>query len=137
MAAGNDRDVLDTSTIAELAGAEHDGEISAKVSGGSGQPADAAFLDETKSLTKSGEPQENSRVTSVGVHEAKTHLSRLLRRVEAGEEILITSGGKPAARLVPVESDRPRTFGTDSGAYAVPEDFDAPLSADLLGEFEA
>jgi len=39
-------------------------------------------------------------VTEVGVHEAKTHLSRLLRRVAAGEEIVIARGGKPVARLV-------------------------------------
>ena len=38
---------------------------------------------------------------SVGVHEAKTHLSRLLERVSAGEEIVITRRGKPVAKLVP------------------------------------
>ena len=42
-------------------------------------------------------------MTQVGIHEAKTHLSRLLRRVTAGEEIVIAKGGKPIARLVPVE----------------------------------
>lgn len=37
-------------------------------------------------------------MTEVGVHEAKTHLSRLLRQVAAGEEVIITSGGRPSVR---------------------------------------
>ena len=73
---------------------------------------------------------------SVGVHEAKTHLSRLLEQVEGGEEIAITRRGQEVARLVPSRSHRARRLGIDRGAYAVPEDFDAPLPADLLAEFE-
>ena len=75
-------------------------------------------------------------MTEVGVHEAKTHLSRLLRRVAAGEEIVITSGGRPAARLVPIETAAPREFGLDRGILEVPEDFDAPLPAELIEAFE-
>lgn len=75
-------------------------------------------------------------MSEVGVHEAKTHLSRLLRRVAAGEEIVITSGGRPAARLVPVEEAQPREFGFDRDLVTVPEDFDAPLGAEILDEFE-
>jgi prevent-host-death family protein len=74
-------------------------------------------------------------MTEVGVHEAKTHLSRLLRRVAAGEEITITSGGRPAARLVPVDSQSPRRFGTDRGRLVVPADFDDPLPDDVLDAF--
>jgi prevent-host-death family protein len=75
-------------------------------------------------------------MSEVGVHEAKTHLSRLLRRVAAGEEIVITSGGRPAARLVPIGGpDRPE-FDIDKGAFTVPDDFDAPLSDDILDAFE-
>jgi prevent-host-death family protein len=66
-------------------------------------------------------------MTAVGVHEAKTHLSRLLRRVSAGEEIEIHVGGTPVARLVPIRSGARRVLGTDSGAFVVPDDFDAPL----------
>lgn len=40
-------------------------------------------------------------MTSVGVHEAKTRLSELLRAVEAGEEVVVTRGGRPVAKLVP------------------------------------
>jgi prevent-host-death family protein len=72
----------------------------------------------------------------VGVHEAKTHLSRLLRRVSAGEEIVITSGGEPVARLVPVTAPTRRALGTDRGRFTVPDDFDAPLPDDLLEQFE-
>lgn len=72
----------------------------------------------------------------IGVHEAKTQFSRLLRRVASGEEIIITRGGKPIARLVPVESPRNRQLGRDVGLFEVPEDFNAPLSEDILREFE-
>ncbi|GAB3431600.1 type II toxin-antitoxin system Phd/YefM family antitoxin [Actinophytocola sediminis] len=74
-------------------------------------------------------------VDEVGVHEAKTNLSALLRRVAAGEEIVISSGGKPVARLVPVQRGPARVFGRDRGLFTLPADFDAPLPADVLGEF--
>lgn len=73
---------------------------------------------------------------TVGVHEAKTHLSRLLRRVSAGEEIVIARGGKPVARLVPVEW-RPRVLGRDRGLFEVPDDFDAPLPPEVIAAFES
>ncbi len=70
------------------------------------------------------------------VHEAKTHLSRLLRQAEAGEEVVITRSGLAVARLAPVHGGR-RVFGQDRGRFHVPEDFDAPLDDDLLRAFEA
>lgn len=73
---------------------------------------------------------------TVNVHEAKTHFSRLLRRVAAGEEIVIASAGRPVARLVPIGQARPRQLGTDSGVFRVPPDFDAPLPPDVLADFE-
>jgi len=75
-------------------------------------------------------------MTEVGVHEAKTHLSRLLRRVAAGEEIVITSGGRPAAKLVPVDTARERVFGSEKGRFKVPDDFDDPLPQEILDAFE-
>jgi len=72
---------------------------------------------------------------SVGVHEAKTHLSRLLEDVAAGEEVTITRRGQAVARLVPAREAR-RRFGVDRGAFTVPDDFDAPLPDDVLGAFE-
>jgi prevent-host-death family protein len=73
----------------------------------------------------------------VNVREAKTHLSRLLMRVAQSEEIVIARAGKPIARLVPVEpKPRCRILGQDEGLFEVPDDFDAPLPADLQACFE-
>jgi prevent-host-death family protein len=73
---------------------------------------------------------------SVGVHEAKTNLSKLLERVSAGEEIAITRRGEEVARLVPVRRSGVRRLGLDRGRWAVPDDFDAPLPDDVLATFE-
>ena len=73
----------------------------------------------------------------VNIHEAKTHFSKLLRRVLAGEEITISRGGKPIAKLIPLETRSRRSFGADAGLFEVPEDFDAPLSPDVLDSFES
>jgi prevent-host-death family protein len=75
-------------------------------------------------------------MVEVNVHEAKTHLSRLLMRVEAGEEVLISRAGRPLARLVPVEPPRtPRVPDRDRGKGRIADDFDAPLPARLLARF--
>ena len=71
----------------------------------------------------------------VGVHEAKTNLSKLLRRVAAGEEVIIRRGGEPIARIVPITPTRRRVLGEDAGIYEVSDDFDAPLPDDLLDAF--
>lgn len=73
---------------------------------------------------------------TVNIHEAKTHLSRLLRRVLRGEEIIIARAGIPVARLSPIATRRERVFGTDRGILVVPEDFNAPLPDDFQAEFE-
>jgi prevent-host-death family protein len=74
---------------------------------------------------------------SVNVHEAKTHLSRLLKRVAAGEEILISKAGKPMAKLTPISKPQSnRVPGLDKGLIQIPDDFDAPLSDDVLELFE-
>ena len=65
------------------------------------------------------------------VHEAKTHFSKLLKRVMSGEEVVIAKAGKPVARLVPFIADdtSPRIPGIDQGKVIILPDFDAPLSA--------
>lgn len=73
---------------------------------------------------------------SVGVHQAKTHLSRLLTQVAAGEEVVITRRGREVARLAPVRSSPTRRLGIDRGRFSVPEDFDAPLPEEVLAGFE-
>ncbi len=75
-------------------------------------------------------------MVTVGVHEAKTTLSRLLRRASAGEDVVITRDGEPVARLVPIERPGCRELGQDIGLFEYPEDFNEPLPADLLGAFE-
>ena len=72
----------------------------------------------------------------VGVHEAKTRLSELLRFVESGHVVEILRGGSPVARLVPAETTQDRVFGKDAGLVFISEDFDAPLPDDLLADFE-
>jgi len=60
---------------------------------------------------------------SVNMHEAKTHLSKLVERVEGGEEIVISRAGKPAAKLVPVpEKLGPRKLGGWEGRMELPSD---------------
>ena len=72
----------------------------------------------------------------VNVHEAKTHFSRLLKRVAAGDEVIIAKGGTPVARLIPFEKPGPRVLGFDKGRVWIADDFDAPLPDDLLADFE-
>ena len=75
---------------------------------------------------------------SVNIHYCKTNLSRLLSRVELGEEIVISNRGKPIAKLVPFKSslDRRASLGQDKGKFVVPDDFNAPLPEDILSAFE-
>jgi prevent-host-death family protein len=73
---------------------------------------------------------------SVGVHQAKTHLSQLLEDVAMGEEVVITRRGEAVAILAPPPNQPPLSFGIDEGRFVVPEDFDAPLPDDLLADFE-
>jgi prevent-host-death family protein len=73
----------------------------------------------------------------VNIHQAKTHLSKLLRRTMAGEEIIIARAGVPIARLVPVEPGKARRpLDLDRGVFVVPEDFDAPLPPEVIAAFE-
>jgi prevent-host-death family protein len=76
---------------------------------------------------------------SVNVHDAKTHLSRLLADVEKGEEIVISRNGTPVARLLSFERPQAgkRALGADRGLVWIAEDFDAPLTDDILADFEA
>jgi prevent-host-death family protein len=73
----------------------------------------------------------------VNVHEAKTHLSRLLERVAVGEEIILAKAGTPVAKLVPIvrEVER-RSRGSAAGRVRVREDFDAPLPDEVAEGFE-
>ncbi|HYA18009.1 MAG TPA: type II toxin-antitoxin system Phd/YefM family antitoxin [Bryobacteraceae bacterium] len=76
-------------------------------------------------------------LVDVNIHEAKTHLSRLLEKALAGDEVIIKKAGRPLVRLTPV-ANAPvrRKLGTAKGDFIVPDDFDAPLPARVLDEFE-
>jgi len=66
----------------------------------------------------------------INVHQAKTQLSRLLKRAHEGEEIVLAKAGKPYARLVPLEGAKPRVPGIIDGR--VDEAFFEPLPEDEL-----
>jgi prevent-host-death family protein len=71
------------------------------------------------------------------MHEAKTQLSRLAERAASGEEIIIARGGRPLAKLVPIEQEREaRKLGLWAGQVWVSDDFDDPLPGDLQKYFE-
>lgn len=75
--------------------------------------------------------------TTVNIHEAKTHLSRLVDKVAAGAEIIIAKAGKPMARLAPISAPaRKKQLGLLKGKIRVPDDFNAPLDDDTMAAFE-
>jgi prevent-host-death family protein len=76
---------------------------------------------------------------AVNIHDAKTHLSRLVERVEAGEEITLARAGRPVARLVPYVSRRqPRVPGSLKGRIWFADDWDSPaVNAEIAELFEA
>ena len=73
---------------------------------------------------------------SVNIHHAKTHLSRLIERVQAGEEFVIAKAGKPAARLVPLDSGtHPIKCGGLKVTGGIPDDFDNMFAAEIEALF--
>jgi len=73
---------------------------------------------------------------AVNIHEAKTHLSRLVERVQAGEEIVIAKAGRPAARLVPIEGVRkPVRIGGLKSPVPVPDDFNTMFEEEIAALF--
>ena len=75
---------------------------------------------------------------TVNIHEAKTNLSKLIEKVEAGEEVIIARAGKPVARLLPIEQPMParRVPGSASGQIWVADDFNDPLPPEIQRYFE-
>lgn len=76
-------------------------------------------------------------MAKVNIHDAKTHFSRLLSRVESGEEIVIAKAGKPVAKIVPLtERSHKRTPGSAKGRVVIKKGFFKALPAYILKEFE-
>jgi prevent-host-death family protein len=74
---------------------------------------------------------------TVNVHEAKTHLSRLLDRAQGGEEFVIAKAGRPVARLGPLaRPGKKRRLGLLDGKLKVPDDFNEPLPDEVIAAFE-
>lgn len=77
---------------------------------------------------------------TVNIHQAKTHLSRLIERAANGETITIAKAGKPMAKIVPLEETQPvvdtsRRFGFMKGQIQVPDDFDTMGQAEIEAMF--
>ena len=75
-------------------------------------------------------------MVTVNVHEAKTHLSRLLKQVEAGEDVVIARNGNPVARLVGCKKRGKRKPGSMAGLFKVPDSFFDPLPEEELAAWE-
>ena len=76
-------------------------------------------------------------MTVVNFEEAEQHFYELVDRAAAGEEIVISKAGKPMAKLVPIETEKPWIrLGLLAGMETVPDDFDDPLPDDVLAAFE-
>jgi prevent-host-death family protein len=77
-------------------------------------------------------------MSTVNIHAAKTHLSRLVEEAAAGGEVIIAKAGKPLVMLVPMTPVSPakRRLGALAGRARIPADFDAPLPDDVLDAFE-
>jgi prevent-host-death family protein len=76
-------------------------------------------------------------MVTVNIHQAKTHLSKLIHRVELGEEITIARGGKPVARLAPVKpAVASRKPGSAKGRFTISSNFNAPVSKEFQRDFE-
>lgn len=76
---------------------------------------------------------------TVNIHEAKTHLFRLIDQIQQGEEIVIAKTGIPVARLLPYKPKRPHIKppgGMKDEGFWIADDFDGPLPADLMAAFE-
>ena len=71
-------------------------------------------------------------MTTVNIHDAKTHFSRLVERAGAGDEIVIAKAGRPVARLVGLpHRHAPRRLGLMAGQFNVPDDFDTMGAAEI------
>jgi len=72
----------------------------------------------------------------VNIHQAKTHLSKLVDSAMHGEEIIIAKAGVPIVKLVAIKQVETRQFGVLKGKIKISNDFDDPLPDDLLKDFE-
>jgi antitoxin (DNA-binding transcriptional repressor) of toxin-antitoxin stability system len=89
-------------------------------------------------ITISGTTQNELTMTIISIEEIQRDLRGYLRRVAAGETLVVLESNKPLAEIKPIVSSphEPRPFGLCAGEFVVPDDFDAPLPSDVLDLFE-
>jgi prevent-host-death family protein len=76
-------------------------------------------------------------MTIMNIHQAKTHFSQLIEQAMKGGEVIIAKAGVPIIKLVPLDVPKPKRIpGALKGKIKIADDFDAPLSDDILGYFE-
>ena len=76
---------------------------------------------------------------TVNIHEAKTHLSRLIEAAAKGEPFVIAKAGKPMVKVIPIDAETPRAprrFGFLAGQISVPDDFDTMMQDEIIAMFE-
>lgn len=72
----------------------------------------------------------------INIHEAKTHLSRIVEEVALGKTVVIGKAGKPMAKLIPITPEvKPKKFGTLKGKVTVKDGFNDPLPDAMLAAF--
>ena len=78
---------------------------------------------------------KKNKKNTYAVRDAKTHFSKLLRLIESGEEVIITKGHEPVAKLVPLQQSKKREFGFAKGQIWMSDDFDDAISyGQMFGE---
>ena len=78
---------------------------------------------------------DDATMKPIGVYDAHATLTQLIRRVAAGEEVVIGLRGGPMVRLLPVDPPRMQRLGIDEGGFIVPDDFNIPSTVDGLDPF--
>lgn len=74
---------------------------------------------------------------TVNIHEAKTHLSRLVEDAARGQPFVIARAGKPLVKVTMIEGETPRRLGFLAGQAGIPDDFDTMAADDIRALFEA
>lgn len=73
---------------------------------------------------------------TVNMHEAKTHLSKLVENAAKGEPFIIARAGKPLVKVTMLEGETPRRMGFLAGQYSIPDDFDSIGAEEIRDLFE-
>lgn len=73
---------------------------------------------------------------TINMHEAKTHLSKLVEQAVEGEPFIIAKAGKPLVKVVKIEAEAPKRIGFLEGMYEIPEDFDTMFQDEIREMFE-